>query len=77
MHEAKKRLAAEMHGDSERHDADRKNDIAKLKEENERLKKELGLKGGASPSGNNEEAQAKLREMEEQMRANQMAMDDM
>jgi hypothetical protein len=41
VHEAKKRLAAEMHGDSEHHDADRKNDIAKLKEENERLRAEI------------------------------------
>ncbi len=41
VHEAKKRLAAEMHGDSERHDAERNNDIAKLKEENERLRAEL------------------------------------
>jgi len=56
--------------------------IRELKEENERLKKELAGKGGSlgaggSPSGGDEESAAKLREMEEQMRANQLAMEEM
>ncbi len=41
VHAAKKRLAAEMHEDSERLDADRPDIVAKLKEENERLRAEL------------------------------------
>lgn len=41
VHAAKKRLAAEMHVDSERHDADRPDIVARLKEENERLRAEL------------------------------------
>ena len=41
VHAAKKRLAAEMHEDSERHDADKPDIVAKLKEENERLRAEL------------------------------------
>jgi hypothetical protein len=38
---AKKRLAAEMHADSEHHQAVRQDFVAKLKEENERLRAEL------------------------------------
>jgi len=42
-----------------------------LKEENDRLKKELAAKGGAGGAQvNDEESKAKLKEMEEQMRAN-------
>ena len=41
LHEAKLRLAAEMHADSEHHEADRPDLVAKLKEENERLRAEL------------------------------------
>ena len=41
VHAAKKRLAAEMHADSEHHEADRPDFVAKLKEENERLRAEL------------------------------------
>jgi hypothetical protein len=48
-----------------------------LKEENDKLKKELAARGGAMPSGGDLEAQAKLKEMEEQMRANQLAMEEM
>lgn len=50
-----------------------------LKEENDRLKKELAAKGGAGGSVvvPDEEAKAKLKEMEEQMRANQAAMEEM
>lgn len=54
--------------------------IRELKEENERLKKELAGRGvgeGGSPGATDEEAQAKLREMEEQMKANQLAMEEM
>ena len=53
--------------------------IRMLKEENDRLKKELAAKGG--PGGSvvvpDEEAKAQLKEMEEQMRANQAAMEEM
>ena len=48
-----------------------------LKEENDMLKKELAARGGAGPSGGDLEAQAKIKEMEEQMCANQAAMDEM
>lgn len=41
VHAAKLRLAAEMHADSEHHGADRPDLVAKLKEENERLRAEL------------------------------------
>ena len=41
VHAAKKRLAAEMQADSEHHKADRPDLVAKLKEENERLRAEL------------------------------------
>lgn len=46
--------------------------IRELKEENERLKKQLAGQGGAIGGGGagDEEAAAKLKEMEEQMRAN-------
>jgi len=39
--------------------------IRMLKEENDKLKKELAARGGAGPSGGDAEAQAKLKEMEE------------
>ena len=49
-----------------------------LKEENDKLKKELAARGGAGPGGVGDlEAQAKLKEMEEQMRANHAAMEEM
>jgi hypothetical protein len=53
--------------------------IRELKEENERLKKQLASQGGVvgGAGGTDEEAQLKLREMEEQMRANQLAMEEM
>lgn len=53
--------------------------IRMLKEENDRLKKELAAKGGAAGGVvvSDEESKAKLKEMEEQMRANQAAMDEM
>ena len=54
--------------------------IRELKEENERLKKELAGRGGSlgeAGGAGDEEAQAKLKEMEEQMRANQLAMEEM
>jgi hypothetical protein len=41
VHAAKLRLAAEMHAESEHHGADRPDLVAKLKEENERLRAEL------------------------------------
>ena len=41
VHAAKTRLAAEMQESSERHDSDRPDIVAKLKEENERLRAEL------------------------------------
>jgi hypothetical protein len=41
LHAAKLRLAAETHADSEHHGADRPDLVAKLKEENERLRAEL------------------------------------
>jgi hypothetical protein len=41
VHAAKLRLAAEMHADSEHHEADRPDLVVKLKEENERLRAEL------------------------------------
>ncbi len=48
-----------------------------LKEENERLKKELAAKGGpGGPGVSDEESKAKIREMEEQLRANQAAMEE-
>lgn len=52
--------------------------IRELKEENERLKAELAKGGGGGPRGGSsledEEAKKKILEMEEQMRANQLAM---
>jgi hypothetical protein len=48
-----------------------------LKEENERLKKELAGKGGPSGGAHDEEALAKLKEMEEELKANQAAMLEM
>ena len=51
--------------------------IRMLKEENDKLKKELAARGGAPGQVADEEAAAKLKEMEEQMRANQRAMEDM
>ena len=41
VHAAKKRLAAEMHADYEHHETDRPDLVAKLKEENERMRAEL------------------------------------
>jgi hypothetical protein len=41
LHAAKLRLAAEMHAESENHNADRPDLVAKLKEENELLRAEL------------------------------------
>ena len=51
--------------------------IRMLKEENDKLKKELAARGGAGPAGGDLEAQAKLKEMEEQLRANNAAMEEM
>ena len=51
--------------------------IRMLKEENDRLKKELAARGGSGPGVGDLEAQAKLKEMQDQMRANQAAMEEM
>jgi hypothetical protein len=51
--------------------------IRMLKEENDRLKKELAAKGGAGGAAvSDEESKARIREMEEQLRANQAAMEE-
>ncbi len=51
--------------------------IRMLKEENDRLKKELAAKGGPGGAAvSDEESKARIREMEEQLRANQAAMEE-
>jgi hypothetical protein len=52
--------------------------IRELKEENERLRKQLASQGGGGVAGPvDEEAAAKLHEMEETLKANQAAMEEM
>ena len=50
--------------------------IRELKAENERLKKELGGGGGGGGVGGDPDADNKLREMEDVLKRNKEAMDD-
>jgi hypothetical protein len=51
--------------------------IRQLKEENEKLKRELAERGPGAAGGNSAEAEARMKKMQEELEANMAAMNEM